>query len=65
MDDEGEANKPRKIGNIIFNVRHILQSTWLRCLAKVDDRCDRWLLEWNFCFLPIISGVLYFILSII
>lgn len=49
----------------LSNVRNLFQSIRLRCPFKVDDRSNRWLLEWNFGFLPIISIVLYIILCII
>jgi len=47
------------------NFRYLLQSSWLRCTSKVDDRIDRWLLAWNFRILPVISGVLYLLLLVI
>jgi len=59
--EDGESHKQRKIRNIIFNVRHIFQPFRLRCVTEMDDRCDRWLLEWNFHFLPIVSFLLYVI----
>jgi len=63
--DEGEPHKQKKLSNIIFNVRHVFESLRLRCAIEVDDQRDRWLLEWNFRFLPIISVVLYIILILI
>ena len=63
--EEGEPYKQKKIGNIVSNVRHIFKSIGVRCTLKVDDRCDRWLLEWNFRFLPIVSFLLYIILILI
>jgi len=63
--EEGEPYRQKKSSNIISNVRNVFQSIGIRCFIKVDDKRDRWLLEWNFHFLPIISFLLYILLILI
>jgi len=63
--EPGEPYKQKKLSYIISNVRHVFESIRVRCAIKVDDKRDRWLLEWNFHFLPIVSVLLYIILILI
>lgn len=63
--DDGDSNEKRKISNSILNVRHVFQSIRVRCPFKMDDKCNGWLLEWNFRFLPIISILFYIILYLV
>ena len=63
--EDGEPFKQNKDSDSVPLLRNIFKPSRVRCTPEDIDGCNRKLLVYNFYFLPIISGLLYFIFYVI
>ena len=59
MENDESKTEPGESSNLIINGRNLFQSIGIRCSSLQNNRIDRFLLDFNFNFLPISGLLLY------
>ena len=63
--EDSEPYKQNNDSDSFPFLRNVFKSFRVRRTPEITNGCDRKLLAYNFYFLPIVSGLLYFIFYVI